>query len=383
MSPSDFQQSIPNENNQATAETETVFVPEPKLLLDILGGDIANRPAFWFMRQAGRYLPEYREIRSKEKTFLDLVFNPEKAAEITLQPIRRFGMDAAILFSDILVVPHALQQKVTFLEDIGPKLDPIREVNDLGKLDAKKIKTVLEPINETIRLVRKQLPSNAALIGFCGAPWTVASYMVEGGASKDYIHSKKWAYRDPKGFSYLLTIIQETSLEYLTMQIEAGAEAIMIFDSHAGQLPPALFDPLIIKPTQKLIKSLRERYPKIPIIGFPRGLSPEHILKYVKETGVTAIQIDELTSYKWAYDELSMLLPIQGNIDPAVLLSGGEVLKKTAINLMNRFCDRPFIINLGHGVHKNTPIKHVEYLANLVKDFSNVSASIEMMAGGY
>lgn len=350
--------------------------------MQILDGDIPDRPAFWFMRQAGRYLPEYRETRATEKSFLDLVFNPKKAAEITLQPIHRFGMDAAILFSDILVVPHALQQKVVFHENTGPKLDPIRDVNDLGKLNPDKLKQILAPIAETVDLVVSKLPKNTAMIGFCGAPWTVATYMVEGGSSKDYALIKKWAYRDPKGFSYLQTIIMETTLEYLTMQVDAGAEAIMIFDSHAGQVPPALFESVILKPTQKLIKMFRDRHPGVPVIGFPRGVNQEHMLRYVRETVVNAVQIDEMTSVKWAYNELSMLMPVQGNMDPAVLLAGGDTLKKTATQIMTRFCDRPFIFNLGHGVNKHTPIKHVEYLAALIKDFSNFAASVQRASEG-
>lgn len=373
MSDSDFQQSsrsdfaFSDKNNNGR-----------KLFLEILDGEIGERPAFWFMRQAGRYLPEYRELRAQEKSFLDLVFNPKKASEITLQPIRRFGMDAAILFSDILVIPHALQQKLVFEEQVGPKLDPIREVNDLSKLNSKKFRPMLSPIGETIELTRKALPSSTALIGFCGAPWTVSTYMIEGGSSKDYAYSKKWAYRDPKGLSYLQTIIQESTLEYLSMQVDAGVDAIMIFDSHAGQLPPALFESLVIKPTQKLVKQFKDRHPHIPVIGFARGASQEHLLRYVRETGINAVQIDEMTSIKWAYDEFSMLMPIQGNMDPAVLIAGGDTLKKTATHIMNRFCDRPFIFNLGHGMNKNTPVKHVEYLASLIREFSNFTASIEM-----
>lgn len=369
----DFKQDAPE------AEEEKPAVP--KLMMEALDGEIGERPAFWYMRQAGRYLPEYRQIRQKAKSFLDMALTPEIAAEITLQPIRRFHPDAAIIFSDILMVPYALEQKVDFKEGEGPVLDPIREVNDLGKLRGQKelIVKKFQPVADAIKIAKEGLPPDVAMLGFAGAPWTVATYMIEGGGSKDFAMAKKWAYRDPKGFSYLQTIIIETTVEYLSMQVEAGADAVMIFDSHAGVLPPVLFDPLVIRPTQRLVKLFKTRHPKVPVIGFPRFIGDKYQL-YIRTTGVNAVQIDEKVTIKEAHEVLSMLMPVQGNLDPAVVLAGGEAMKKAAENVMSKMADRPFILNLGHGMHKATPVKHVEYLSELVRRFSNLAAAAEMLS---
>ena len=362
---------------QQAAEPEAP--PPAKLFLEIVDGDIAERPAFWFLRQAGRYMEEYRTLRAKAGGFLDMVTNPAYASEVTLQPVRRFHPDAAILFSDILMVPYALQQKLEFVDGSGPKLDPIREFNDMGKLNPKLIVERLAHATEAAKLAKKGLPDDVALIGFAGAPWTVATYMVEGGGSKDFAMAKKWAYRDPRGFNGLLTVIIETTVEFLSAQIKGGAEAVMIFDSHAGVLPPVLYDTLVVRPTQRLVKLLKAKHPKIPIIGYPRGVG-ENYQHYAKVTGINAIHIDEKVTPQYAYDHLSMLMPVQGNIDPAAVLAGGDSLKKAAETIMLRMCDRPFILNVGHGLHKSTPVRHVEYVADLCRRFSNLAAAAEMMA---
>ncbi|MEO0393873.1 MAG: uroporphyrinogen decarboxylase family protein, partial [Pseudomonadota bacterium] len=232
---------------------------------------------------------------------------------------------------------------------------------------------------EAMERAKEQLPDDVAIIGFAGSPWTVATYMVEGGGSKDFAMAKKWAYRDPKGFNGLLTVIIETTVEFLSAQIQGGAEAVMLFDSHAGVLPPALYEPLVVRPTQRLIKALKARHPKIPIIGFPRGVG-ENYQHFAKVTGVSAIHIDERVTPQYAYDHLSMLMPVQGNMDPGAVLAGGEALKKAAESVMMRMCDRPFILNVGHGLHKSTPVRHVEYVADLCRRFSNLAAAAEMMA---
>ncbi|MEM6903320.1 MAG: uroporphyrinogen decarboxylase [Pseudomonadota bacterium] len=384
---SDFGQSIPtgeqapDGNAVDAAADDPTALPEPatKLFLEIVDGDIAERPAFWFLRQAGRYMQEYRDIRARAGGFLDLVTNPKMAAEVTLQPIRRFHPDAAILFSDILMVPYALQQKLEFVEGEGPKLDPIREFNEMGKLTPKHIKERIAHATETVKLAKADLPDDVAMIGFAGSPWTVATYMVEGGASKDFAMAKKWAYRDPRGFNGLLTVIIETTVEFLSAQIEGGADCVMLFDSHAGALPQQLYEPLVVRPTQRLVKALKAKHPKTPIIGFPRGIG-DNYQHFAKITGVNAIHIDEFVTPKYAYDHLSMLMPVQGNIDPGAVLAGGEALKKAAESIMMRMCDRPFILNVGHGLHKSTPIRHVEYLADLTRRFSNLAAAAEMMA---
>jgi len=388
--PSDFGQSRPPGEDEyldessigqpkASASAEKEPEPEPKLYLEILSGDIAERPAFWFLRQAGRYLPEYRDLRTKAGSFLNLVTSPELAAEVTLQPVRRFHPDAAILFSDILMVPYALQQKLEFTEGEGPKLDPIREFNDMGKLSPKKILERLEHAKEAVKLAKEDLPKDVAMVGFCGAPWTTATYMVEGGGSKDFNMIKKWAYRDPKGFNGLLTVIIETTVEFLSLQVQGGADAVMIFDSHAGIVPPALYDSSVIRPTQRLVKLFKARHPKIPVVGYPRGVG-EGYQHFAKTTGINAIHIDERVTPKYAYDHLSMLMPVQGNIDPGAVLAGGESLKKATEQLMMRMCDRPFIMNVGHGLHKSTPVRHVEYLAEQTRRFSNLAAAAEMLS---
>lgn len=348
-----------------------------KPLVAALKGQVQNRPPFWFMRQAGRYLPEYMELRAEAGGFLDMVYNPDFAAEVTVQPIRRFNMDAAILFSDILVIPHALGQKLEFVKGEGPKLDPIRNAKQLGKL-AKygevSIHETLNPIYETVSNVRSMLSregyQDTALIGFAGAPWTVACYMVDGQGSKDFQHTKKWAYSDPEGFDRLIDILVTSSADYLIAQIEAGAEAIKIFDSWAGIVDENLFEKYIIAPAQKIVSLVKQKHPDIPVIGFARGAGVQNI-RYVQETKIDGIATDQMTPVKWIKDNLQPLATVQGNLDPYCLLAGGKALEISALNILENLSGAPFIFNLGHGINKETPSEHVAQLSQIIHNFKN------------
>ncbi len=343
-----------------------------KIFLDVLNKKQVGRPAFWFMRQAGRYLHEYRELRKQAGGFLDLVYHPENAAEVTMQPIRRFGMDAAILFSDILVVPQALGQPLKFETGEGPKLDPVLTLNDLKKLSIDRIDNTLNPVYETVRLTRQKLSAegfnDTTLIGFAGSPWTVACYMVEGGGSKTFEATKTWAYRDPEGFAQLINMLCGATLHYLSKQIEAGAQAIQLFDSWSGVLDETNFRRWVINPTKEIVSALKKRHPDIPVIGFPREAGAKAI-DYAKETGIDAIGLDYSVPLEWARNNLQTLLPVQGNLDPVTLLAGGNELEKSANNILENFGGKPFIFNLGHGVIKETPVEHVEQLCQIIRNF--------------
>jgi uroporphyrinogen decarboxylase len=342
-----------------------------KIFLDVLEKKTFDRIPFWFMRQAGRYLPEYRELRAKKNGFLDMAMNPESATEITLQPIRRFNMDAAIIFSDILVIPHALGQKLEFVEGEGPKLDALRSADDIAKLNYKDFEARLKPVYEAIANTRAALKSegftHTALVGFAGAPWTVACYMIEGGGSKDFINVKKMAYADPQGFKGLISLLVEATANYLMHQVAAGAEALQIFDSWAGVLDPDEYKRWVIQPTRDIVAQVRQSYPHIPIIGFPKG-SGVNYQTYVQETGVTAIGIDSQVPTKWAARVLQPLVPVQGNLDPVCLLVGGDALMLAAERVISEMAQGPFVFNLGHGVHKDTPPEHVGMLAEYIRN---------------
>jgi len=319
------------------------------------------------MRQAGRYLPEYREVRSKVPSFLDLCRTPELAAEITLQPLRRFGLDAAIVFSDILIVPYALGQKVEFVEGEGPKLDPIKEARGIAKLNLRNVSDILAPVHETIERVKEALPDTIPLIGFCGAPWTVATYMVEGGGSKDQAEARLWAYRDRAAFQHLIDILIEASADYLVGQVRSGADVLQIFDSWAGSLPEDEFARWCIAPTKRLVERTKADVPEVPVIGFPRGAG---VLaeRYAIETDVDAVGCDAITPIAWIKDRLQKLLPVQGNLDPLLLVAGGSQLDKRVDEILATLASGPFIFNLGHGIHPETPIENVERLVSLVKN---------------
>jgi uroporphyrinogen decarboxylase len=337
-----------------------------KPLLRVLANHCAPVPPVWMMRQAGRYLPEYRAVRARAGSFLELCFNPELAAEVTLQPIRRFGFDAAILFSDILVIPHALGQTVRFVEGEGPRLHPLSDAAALNGVRREADPAILAPVYETVRRVKAQLQDDVALIGFCGAPWTVASYMVAGRGTPDQMPAKQLAASETVAFGRLIDKIVDASAKYLVHQLEAGAECVQIFDSWAGGLAPNEFERWCIKPTKRLVEKVRDRHPGAKIIGFPRGAG-EKIPRFVDETGVDAVSLETAIDRKFASAHIQTRVPIQGNLDPDVLLRGGAELDRAVDDVMAAFADAPFIFNLGHGILPQTPIAHVEQMLARVR----------------
>jgi uroporphyrinogen decarboxylase len=336
-----------------------------KPLLAVLTGERRDPVPMWMMRQAGRYLPEYRQLRSEKGSFLDLVYDSDAAAEITLQPLRRFPqLDAAILFSDILIVPFAIGQNLTFVAGEGPRLTPPLAGGSLDDLTA--FLTRLEPIYETVRKVKAALEPGKTLIGFAGSPWTVATYMIAGQGSRDQSETRRLGYADSGRFGEIMARIEKVTLDYLSGQVEAGAEALQLFDSWAGSLSPAQFEQWVIAPTARLVAALRERHPDVPVIGFPRGAGGK-VAAYARETGVSGIGLDETVDAVWAAEELPGGLPVQGNLDPLALIAGGESLDGAAPRILDAFAGRPHIFNLGHGILPDTPIAHVEQLIGLVK----------------
>jgi uroporphyrinogen decarboxylase len=336
-----------------------------KPLLTVLHGERVDPPPMWMMRQAGRYLPEYRQLRQDRGSFLDLVYDSDAASEVTLQPLMRFPkLDAAILFSDILIVPFAIGQNLTFVTGEGPRLTPPligAELDDLTPYLAR-----LEPVYETVRKVKARLEPGTTLIGFAGSPWTVATYMVAGQGSRDQSEARRLAYADPVKFGELIARIESVTLDYLVGQVEAGAEALQLFDSWAGSLSPAQFEQWVVAPTARLVAALNERHPGVSIIGFPKGAGGK-LAAYARETGVSAIGLDETVDPAWAAHELPQELPVQGNLDPLALIAGGEILKTSATRILDAFAGRPHIFNLGHGILPDTPVAHVEQLIALVK----------------
>jgi uroporphyrinogen decarboxylase len=318
------------------------------------------------MRQAGRYLPEYRAIREKSESFLKLCFDPKLAAEVTLQPIRRFGFDAAILFSDILVVPHALGQRVTFEAGEGPRLDALDEPTALTRLRGAIDHRVLAPVYETIGLVKQQLPTDTTLLGFCGAPWTVATYMIAGFGTSEQIPARLFAYRYPDAFEKLIEVLVQASASYLVQQFEAGIDAAQIFDTWAGVLPPDEFETWCIEPCRKIVAAVRRRIPGAKIIGFPRGAATK-LERYVAKVSVDAVGLDWMIELDFARDRIQTRRPVQGNLDPLALLTGGKVLDRATDRILETLAPRPFIFNLGHGVLPETPIAHVERLIARVR----------------
>ncbi len=336
-----------------------------KPLLSVLRGEARTPPPIWLMRQAGRYLPEYRALREIKGGFLDLVYDGEAAAEITLQPLQRFPqLDAAILFSDILIVPFAIGQHLTFVAGEGPRLTPPLIDATLEALTPYPAR--LEPIYDTVAKVKARVDPSKALIGFAGSPWTVATYMVAGQGSREQAEARRFAYRDPGGFSAIIDRIEEVTLDYLSGQIAAGAEVVQLFDSWAGSLAPAQFDQWVIAPTARLVSTLHERHPGIPIIGFPKGAGGK-IAAYAHETGVDAIGLDETVDAIWAARELPSDLPVQGNLDPLALIAGGATLNTAVERILDAFAGRPHIFNLGHGILQDTPIARVEAMLAQVK----------------
>lgn len=346
----------------------------PKRLIQVLHGNSVDRPPIWLMRQAGRYLPEYREIRSGAGTFLDLCYNPELAAEVTLQPIRRYPLDAAIIFSDILVIPDALGQQVTFQEGVGPVLGAIGTEDDVDKLTPARLEDHLAPVYETIRRVRPGLPDDVALFGFAGAPWTIATYMVEGGGSRDYAKTKEWAFRSPGSFQRLISVLEDAVAAHLIAQAEAGAEALQIFDSWAGMLPDGAFEQWCVEPIGRIVAQVNAAVPDVPIIVFPR-LAGARYAAFKTMKGIAALSLDQTMARQWAVEKLQPHLVIQGNLDPVYLVSGGMALKTEAENILRVFGGGSFIFNLGHGVMQTTPPEHVAELCDIVTQWTPMAVS--------
>jgi uroporphyrinogen decarboxylase len=331
-----------------------------------LNGEKTSVPPIWLMRQAGRYLPEYRAIREKTESFLDLCFDPRRATEVTLQPIRRFGFDAAILFSDILVVPHALGQRVTFETGEGPLLDALDEPNSLGRLHREIDHAALAPIYETIARVKPELPGDCTFLGFCGAPWTVATYMIAGRGTPDQAPARQFAYRHPKAFADLIELLVEASASYLVRQLQAGVDAVQIFDTWAGVLPAEEFEKWCVAPNARIVAMVRKQIPGAKIIGFPRGAGTK-LESYVAGVPVDAVGLDWMIDPAFARDRIQKLRPVQGNLDPLVLLAGGEALDRAIDGVLAAFASGPLIFNLGHGVLPQTPLAHVERLVARVR----------------
>jgi uroporphyrinogen decarboxylase len=337
-------------------------------LVRVLEGSVEKTPPVWLMRQAGRYLPEYRELRAKAGSFWGMALNPAYAAEVTLQPIRRFGFDAAILFSDILTVPEALGQKVTFTTGEGPSLEPVASTKSFVE-DRNAWARYFEPVYEALRLTRAGLPEGTALLGFAGAPWTLATYLAAGAGGDEQKAAKLWAYRDPQGFQTLLDILGECVAFHLIRQLDAGADAVQIFDSWAGGIPATLFEEVVIQPTKKIVRTVRTARPGAKIIGFPRATTLAGYEAYAQATGVDALSLDTSAPMGWAAKNLNCA--VQGNLDPITLIAGGAALDCAVDDILTATDGRPHIFNLGHGILPETPIAHVEQLLKRIRQGSS------------
>ena len=349
-----------------TTRSSTRIGSRDKPLLKALDGETVSPPPIWLMRQAGRYLPEYREVRKAAGDFLALCHTPDLAAEATLQPVRRFGLDAAIVFSDILVVPHALGQGIRFEEGKGPILDAIRAREQLKSLDRAGLDERLSSVYAALARVSLALPDAVSLIGFAGAPWTVATYMVEGGSSRDFAVAKGWAFSDERGFGELIDILVDAIAEHLAAQVDAGADVLQIFDTWAGVLPRAQFIRWCVGPVEEIVSRVRRRHPGIPIIGFPRGAGVGYEI-YARATGVDAVGIDSSVPLYWAASDLQSVCAVQGNLDPVSLLVGGDAMVAHAREIVSVLGKGPFVFNLGHGVLKTTPPDNVAALVATVR----------------
>lgn len=331
------------------------------LFVDTLKGRRGPRSPIWLMRQAGRYLPEYREIRARAPNFLEFCYSPALATEVTLQPLRRFPLDAAILFSDILVIPDALGRRVRFLEGEGPQLDPLTGGADVAALEEDRVLTRLAPVFETVERVRSALPGDKALIGFAGSPWTVATYMTIGRGGSDKGEARLWAYRNPDAFEKLLAVLARATALYLCAQIKAGADAVQLFDSWADGLPTPAFDRWVIAPTRAIIDAVRAEHPDVPIIGFPRGCGGA-IGRYQRETGVNAVGLDTGADPEMVNDALPAHVAVQGNLDPMLMIAGGDALIAEADRILADYAGRPHVFNLGHGITPQADIATVDRL---------------------
>lgn len=338
-------------------------------LLETLKGNPGEKVPFWFMRQAGRYLSEYRAIRAKSKSFLDFCYSPDLAVEVTLQPIRRFGMDGAILFSDILVIPDALGQKVWFQPGLGPQLTPVKNEEDINALDPAKAPQHLLPVLETIRRVRLSLPDHVTLLGFAGAPWTVATYMIEGKGSKDHAAARQMGYGQSDLFAKLLEKLVDATSDYLIAQIKAGVDAVQIFDSWSAALPEPAFQAWVIEPTKEIISRVKKAYPDTPVIGFPR-LAGSMLETYIDQTGVDAVSLDTGVKADWAATHIQPKLPVQGSLDPHMVVAGGNQMEQEALRLLETYRKGSHVFNLGHGFVPETPVDHVARLSDIIKNFN-------------
>ena len=335
-----------------------------RIVLDVLNGEQTFPPPIWMMRQAGRYLPEYREKRKEAGSFLDLCYNPDFAVEVTLQPIRRFGFDASILFSDILVVPHALGRDLRFEEGRGPLMTPINP-EEINEIDGEKFHVNLDPVYETVKRLRKELPDETTLLGFCGAPWTVATYMIAGHGTPDQAPARLFLYRNPQAMIALLDLLAEKSAEYLIRQIENGADAVQIFDSWSGVLDEVSFELCCVRPVAKIVELVRKAHPKTPIIGFPKGAGALYS-SYRQKTGVTALGLDWSVPLSQA-QSLQQQGAVQGNLDPMRLVAGGKALDEGVDAILSGLGKGPLVFNLGHGITPQTPIEHVEQMVARVR----------------
>ncbi len=344
--------------------SESKSLTASKTLLAVLKGERKAVPPIWLMRQAGRYLPEYRALRADKGGFLALATDPEAAAEVTLQPIRRFGFDGAILFSDILMVPWAMGQDLSFGVGEGPRLAPALVDATLASLQPALGR--LEPVYATVAKVAAALPPATTFLGFAGSPWTVATYMVAGQGSKDQGETRRAAYADPSAFAEIIDAITALTIAYLSSQIDAGVEAVQLFDSWAGSLSPAQFERWVIAPNAAIVAGLKARHPDTPIIGFPKGAGGK-LPAYARETGVDALGLDETVDPEWANAHVPEGMPVQGNLDPLALIAGGAALDDAIDRVLAAFADRPHIFNLGHGILPDTPIAHVEQLLARVR----------------
>ncbi|TNE65127.1 MAG: uroporphyrinogen decarboxylase [Alphaproteobacteria bacterium] len=339
-----------------------------KILLETLRGNPGERVPFWFMRQAGRYLPEYREVRATTGSFMEFCYSPRKAAEVTLQPIRRYGMDGAILFADILVVPDALGQKVWFEAGHGPRLKAVNDEATYRALSTDTFHDRAGPVYETVSMLKSALPAEVTLLGFAGAPWTVATYMIEGSGSKDHAAARQLGYGNPDLFGRILDMLVDATSQYLIRQIDAGADAVQIFDSWSAALPEPAFDKWVIEPTKAIVEKVRAKHPETPIIGFPR-LAGALLPKFVEATGVDAVSLDTGVPLSWAREQVQSKVCVQGNLDPHMVVAGGQPMVDEANRILDALKGGAHIFNLGHGFVPETPPEHVALLSDTIKQF--------------
>jgi uroporphyrinogen decarboxylase len=356
---------------QMKDESNASSGPVGRSLLRVLRGERAATPPVWLMRQAGRYLPEYRMFRTRAGSFLDLCYTPDLATEVTLQPIRRYGLDAAIIFSDILVIPQALGRKLWFEEGEGPRLEPLAGPADLGTLAGPGcLEDTLQPVYQAIRQTRTALPEVTALIGFCGAPFTLACYMIEGGSSRDFLKVKQWAYGDPDSFQRLVDALIQACIDHLDLQVRAGCDCVQIFDSWAGVLPEEQLFRWSLRPMQAIARGLRERHREVPVIAFPRGVGPAAMM-YSHVPEFAALSIDTAIGAHWAAQHLQPRIAVQGNLDPAMLVAGGEMMAHEIRRILDKLANGRHVFNLGHGILPQTPPDHVARLVEIVRDWAS------------